>query len=89
MSLILSILEQTLEIGEMNVHDFFESLLSVTYINSVTHGAFYFLDYTSKSAFTFVDIFSVEFRWKKIVTFSIHQVLYISVGEFVVKAQYL
>ena len=35
-----SVLEQTLQIGEMTIHYFFESLLSVTYINSVTHGAF-------------------------------------------------
>ena len=30
----------------------FESLLSVTYINSVTHGAFYFVDYTCRPVFT-------------------------------------
>ena len=45
----------------MTVHYFFESLLSVTYINSVTHGAFYFVDYTFRPAFTFVDTFSVDF----------------------------
>ena len=48
----------------MTIHYFFESLLSVTYINSVTHGEFYFVDYISRSAFTFVDTFSVDFRWK-------------------------
>ena len=45
--------------------------MSVTYINSITHGAFDFVDYTFKSAFTFVDTFSVEFWWKRTVTFSI------------------
>ena len=45
----------------MTVHSFFESLLSVTYINSVTHGEFYVVDYTFISAFNFVDTFSVEF----------------------------
>ena len=49
----------------MNVHSFFESLLSVTYINSVTHGAFYFVDYTLRSEFTFVDTFYVNFRWRR------------------------
>ena len=56
----------------MTVNSFFESLLSVTYINSVAHGAFYFVDYTSRSAFIFVDTFSVEFGWKITVTFFIH-----------------
>ena len=51
---------------------FFESLLSFTYINSVTHGEFYFVYYTLMSAITIVDTFSVDFRWKIIVTFSIH-----------------
>ena len=51
---------------------FFERLLSVTYINSVTHGAFYFVDHTFIPEFTFVDTFSVDFRWKRTVTFSIH-----------------
>ena len=41
----------------MNIHSFFESLLSITYINSATHGSFYFVDYTSISSFTFVDTF--------------------------------
>ena len=41
---------------------FLEFLLSVTYINSVTHAAFYFIDYTSWMAFIFVDTFSVDFR---------------------------
>ena len=30
----------------MTVHSFFESLMCVTYINSVTYEAFYFVDYT-------------------------------------------
>ena len=51
---------------------FFECLLSVTYINGVTHGAFYFLDYTFRPEFTFVDKFYVDFIWKRIVTFYIH-----------------
>ena len=45
----------------MIVHSFFESLMSDTYLNSVTHEAFYFVDYASISAFTFVDTFSVDF----------------------------
>ena len=44
----------------MPVHSFFERLLSVTYIKSVTHGAFYFVDYTFIPEFTFVDTFSVD-----------------------------
>ena len=61
------------EVGDWrNDHTFFKSNLSVTYINSVTHGAFYFVDYTSRSAFTFVKIFYVDFIWKITVTFSIH-----------------
>ena len=56
----------------MTAHSFFGSLTSVTYINSVTHGAFYFVDYTYRSAFTFVDTFYVDFRWKRTVRFSIH-----------------
>ena len=43
--------------GEMTIHSFLESLMSVTYINSVTHTAFYFIDNTFRSAFTFVDTF--------------------------------
>ena len=39
----------------MTVQSLFEIMLSVTYINSVTHGAFYFEDYTFRPAFTFVD----------------------------------
>ena len=42
----------------MTVHSFFESLLSFTYINSITHIAFYFVDYTFRPAFTFVDTFT-------------------------------
>ena len=56
----------------MTVDYFFESLLIVTYINSVTHGAFYFVDNTFRPAFTFVDTFYVEFLWKRTVTLSTH-----------------
>ena len=56
----------------MTVYSFFEGLLSVTYINSVTHGEFYVVDYTPRSEFTFVDTFPVEFRWNRTVKFSIH-----------------
>ena len=45
----------------MSVDSFFQSLLSVTYINTVTHGAFYFVDNTFRPAFTFVDTFSDDF----------------------------
>ena len=45
----------------MTVHYFFESLLCVTYINSVPHAVFYFVDYKSIPAFTIVDTFSVDF----------------------------
>ena len=38
----------------MTIHSCFESLLIATYMNSVTHGAFYFLYYTSRLSFTFV-----------------------------------
>ena len=41
----------------MTAHSIFESLLSITYINSVTHGEFYFVDYTFRPAFTFVNFF--------------------------------
>ena len=51
---------------------FFVSLLSVTCMNIVTNGAFYFEDYTFRPAFTFIDKISVEFWWKRTVTFSIH-----------------
>ena len=44
----------------MTKHYFFESLLSVTYINSVTHGEIYLVDYTSILAFTFVDTFPLN-----------------------------
>ena len=40
---------------------FFLNPLSVTYINSVTLTAFYFIDNTFRMAFTFVDKFSVDF----------------------------
>ena len=56
----------------MTVHYFFESMLSVTYINSVTHGAFKFVYDTSRLKFTFVDTFSIDFIWKRTVTFYIH-----------------
>ena len=41
----------------MTVRYFFECLLSVTYINNVTHGAFYLVDYTFRPAFTFINTF--------------------------------
>ena len=56
----------------MTVHSSYEIMLSVTDINSVTHGAFYFVDYTLRPAFTLVDTFSVDFLCKRIVTFSVH-----------------
>ena len=43
----------------MTVHYFFEIMLSVTYINSVTHGILYFVDYTFRPGLTFVD------KWRK------------------------
>ena len=58
----------------MTVHSFFECFLCVTYINSVIHGAFYFIDNTFIPTFTFVNAFSVDFGWKRTVTFSIHEV---------------
>ena len=39
---------------------FFESLPSVPYINSVTHRAFYFIDYTFRPEFNFIE---KNFRW--------------------------
>ena len=42
--LFLSIFENTLDIGEVNVHYFIEFMLCVTYINSVTQGAFHSTD---------------------------------------------
>ena len=56
----------------MTVHSFPESLLSVTCINSVTHGALYFVDHTFRQAFTFLDTFYVDFLWKGRVTLYIH-----------------
>ena len=56
----------------MTVHYFFECMLGVTYINRVTHGEFYFLDYTFRPAFTFVETFFVAFRQKITLTFPIH-----------------
>ena len=44
----------------MTVHYFFECLLSVTYINIVTYEAYYFVDYTFRPEFTFVDTFYVD-----------------------------
>ena len=49
----------------MTVHSFFLSLLSFTYINIVTHGAFYFVYYTSMLAFNFVDTFSKDLMDRK------------------------
>ena len=54
---------------------FFLIILSAIYINSVTHGAFYFLHFTLRTAFTSVEKISVEFWWKRTVTYSIHQSL--------------
>ena len=59
----------------MTVHSFFEYLTSVNYIHKVTLGAFYFVDYTLRPTFTFVDIFYLECRWKKTVTLPIHEIL--------------
>ena len=56
----------------MTVHSFFENLISVTYINRVTHGVFYFVDNTFRPAFTFVETFSVDFLWKITDTLSIN-----------------
>ena len=58
----------------MTIHSFFECLLCVTYINSVTHRAFYLIDNTFRLTFTFVDKFSVDFGWKRKIKFSIHEV---------------
>ena len=44
----------------MTFHSFFECLMCVTYINSVTHGAFYLIDNTFRSTFTFVDTFPLN-----------------------------
>ena len=41
----------------MTIHSFFESLLSVAYINSVTLSAFYLIDNKFRTAFTFVNAF--------------------------------
>ena len=41
----------------MTVHSFFECLLCVTYINSVTHRAFYLIDNKFRPTFTFVNVF--------------------------------
>ena len=45
----------------MTAHYCFESLLSFTYINRVTHGACYFVDYTFRTEFSFVDTFLLTF----------------------------
>ena len=58
----------------MAVHYFFECLMCVTYINSVTHRALYLIDNTFRLAFTFINTFSVDFGCKRTVTFSIHYV---------------
>ena len=57
---------------KMTILSFLESLLSVTYINSVTRTAFFLIYNTFRSEFTFVENVSVDFRWKRTVTFSIH-----------------
>ena len=41
----------------MTIHSFFERLLCVTYINSVTYGALYLIDNTFRPTFTLVDTF--------------------------------
>ena len=41
----------------MTVHSFFECLLCVAHINSVTHRAFYLIYNTFRPIFTFVDVF--------------------------------
>ena len=56
----------------MTVHSFFEFLLCVTYINIVTHRALYFIDNTFRLTFTFVKKNSIDFGWKRKVTFYIH-----------------
>ena len=44
----------------MTIHSFFEGFLCVTYINTITHGAFYLIDNTFRPTFTFVDAFSKD-----------------------------
>ena len=44
----------------MTVHSFFECLLCFTYVNRVTHRAFYLIDNTFRPTFTFVDAFSKD-----------------------------
>ena len=56
----------------MTIHPFFEFLMCVAYINSVTHGALYLIYNTSRPTFTFVDKFSVDFGLEITITFSIH-----------------
>ena len=63
----LSVFEKTLDTREMTVHPFFECLLYITYINSVTHGAFYFIDLTCSPVFTYIDTFAINIGWKKIL----------------------
>ena len=58
----------------MTVHYFFECFLFVTNINSVTHTPFYLIDNTFRPTITFVEAFSVDFVWKRKITFSIHSV---------------
>ena len=68
--LFLSILEKDYDIRETTVHYFLEYPLCVTYINRVTHGALYLIDHTFRPTFTFVDAFSVDFGWKRTITFT-------------------
>ena len=62
--------------------------MNVTYINSVTHGAFYFVDYTFSLAFSFVDTFSVEFYGREqLHALSIKSLEMIPRPIFVVRSQ--
>ena len=56
----------------MIAHYFLECLLSVTYINSVTQGAFYSIDLVFFLAFTFVEGVAVNLRGTTTVKFSMH-----------------
>ena len=49
----------------MTVHYFLECLLSFTYINSVIHGSFYFIDLKKIPEFTFLDIFTALYGRKR------------------------
>ena len=51
----------------MTIHSFFERLLFVTYINSVTQEALCLIDNKFRPTFTFVDTFYVDFGWKRTI----------------------